>query len=150
MDPDLYKVVNKARLGLMHGKKSLVVYRDGKMAHHSDERGMTGLFNLVTSEPEIMKNAVVGDKIVGLAAAYLCIHAQVKAVFAMIISEEAIELLQKHQILPTWQTTVAYIVERDLSSRYKLDLQLAGVNSVTEAVERIRDFLSAVPREAGD
>lgn len=148
MDMATYKAVNRARVALTHGGKTFVIVGENKLLHYSDERGLYPLLNLVEAEPAKLKDAVVGDRIVGRAAALLCIAGQVKAVFALSIADEAIELLEKHGILATWGETVPYIVEKDLTSRYKLDLFLKDLDDPQMAAGQIRRYLNEHPAEA--
>jgi hypothetical protein len=147
MDQAVYKAANRARVALTHGEKTFVVMRDDKLIHHSNERGFKPVLDLMDSDPAKLEGSIVGDRIVGRSAAYLFIFSKVKAVFALSISDEAADLLEKHSILATWQETVPYIVERDLTSRYKLDIYIGDVDDPAKATEMIREYLEKNPRE---
>lgn len=149
MDATIYKAVNRARISLNQGEKTFVIADDKKLLHYSNKRGLEPLLDLMRNDPAALESAIIGDKIVGRAAALMCIFCNVKAVFALIISDEAIELLEKNGILATWQETVPYIVERDLSSIYKLDLYLKDVEDPNEAVEMIKEYEMALS-DSGD
>lgn len=142
MDPVIYKAANKARVALAHGEKTLIVVRDEKQLYYSTERGMRPLLDAIARGDELLNGSVVGDRIVGRAAALLCIYGKAKAVFGNSMSDEAIDLLEKNDILPVWRDAVPYIVERDLKSRYKLDLHVKDIEDPAEALEMIRDYLS--------
>lgn len=148
MDTATYKAVNRARVALTHGGKTFVIVGENKLLHYSDEHGLRPLLNLLESDPSQLKDAVVGDRIVGRAAALLCIAGRVKAVFALSIADEAITLFDKHGILATWGETVPYIVEKDLTSRYKLDLFLKDVEDPQMALDQIRKYLKEHQAEA--
>ena len=141
MDPVIYKAANKARVALAHGEKTLIVIRDEKQLHFSTERGMKPLLDIIDKDVELLNGSIVGDRIVGRAAAFLCIYGKARAVYASSMSDEAIELFEKYDILPTWQDAVPYIVERDLKSRYKLDLHVKDVEDPAVAVQMIRDYV---------
>lgn len=144
MDATTYKAVSRARISLNQGEKTFVIADDKKLLHYSNKRGLSPLLDLMQNDPAALEGAVIGDKIVGRAAALMCIFCNVKAVFALIISDEAIELLEQNSILATWQETVPYIVERDLSSIYKLDLYLKNVEDPNEAAEMIKEYETAL------
>jgi len=139
MDAVTYKAVNRARIALTHGEKTFVIVGENKLAYCSQKRGLTPLLELLDNEPSMLEGAIVGDRIMGRAAAMLCIYAKVKAVFAMSISDEAMELLEKHNILATWQETVAYIVEKDLKSKYKLDVLVKDEEDPAVAAKMIKE-----------
>ncbi|MDR1916810.1 MAG: DUF1893 domain-containing protein [Synergistaceae bacterium] len=150
MDESIFKAANKAKSALTHGGKTLVVIGDGKILHHSDQRGLTPLLNILDADPAKLEGAVIGDRFVGLASAFLCIYGRAKAVFALTIADDAIDLLGKHGVLATWQQTVPYIVERDLTSRYKLDLLVKDVEYPPEAAEMIRKYIANCADIASD
>jgi len=141
MDMAIYKAVNRARIALTHGDKTFVIVGDTKLAYYSEERGLYPLLNLIEQEPSKLEGSIIGDRIVGRAAALLCIFAKVKAVFALYIADEAVDLLENHGITATWRETVPYIVEKDLTSRYKLDLLLKDVEDPRQAVDMARQYL---------
>lgn len=142
MDPVIYKAANKARIALAHGEKTLIVIRDEKQLHFSVERGMKPLLDIIEKSPELLVGSIIGDRIVGRAAALLCVYGKAKAVFGNSMSDEAIDLLEKHDILPTWRDAVPYIVERDLKSRYLLDLHVKEIDDPAEAYRMIRDYVA--------
>lgn len=144
MDATTYKAVSRARISLNQGEKTFVIADDKKLLNYSNKHGLRPLLDLMQSDPAALENAIIGDKIVGRAAALMCIFCNVKAVFALIISYEAIELLEKNGILATWQETVPYIVEKDLSSIYKLDLYLKDVEDPNKAAEMIKEYEAAL------
>jgi hypothetical protein len=141
MDPLVYKAVNKARIALTHGGKTFVVVDDTKLLYFSKARGLSPLFEILDTRPELLENGIAGDRIIGRAAAMFFIYAKVKAVFGLSISDEAIDILQNRNIIVTWKETVPYIVERDLTSRYKLDLSIKDIEDPAEAVKQIREHL---------
>lgn len=140
MDEAMYKAVNRARVSLTHGEKTFVVVGETKLLHYSDGHRVKPFLDLIENDPSMLDGAVIGDRIVGRAAALLCAYCKVKAVFAMSISDEAIEILGAHNILATWRETVPYIVEKDLTSRYKLDVHLKDVDDPAQAVEMIKEY----------
>ncbi|MDR0671312.1 MAG: DUF1893 domain-containing protein [Oscillospiraceae bacterium] len=140
MDAATYKAVNRARVALTRGEKTFVIVGENKLLYHSDKRGLRPLLELIDSDPSRLEGSIVGDRIVGRAAALLLIRGRVKAVFAQLIADEAIDLLQRHGVLPTWQETIPYVVERDMTSRYKLDLYLKEVEDPQRAVAMIREY----------
>ena len=93
MDTATYKAVNRARVALTQGKKTFVIVDENKLLHYSEERGLYPLVNLIETEPSKLEGAVIGDRITGRAAALLCIAGNVKAVFSLIIADEAISSL---------------------------------------------------------
>ncbi|MDR1472773.1 MAG: DUF1893 domain-containing protein [Synergistaceae bacterium] len=140
MDEVIYKAANRARVALTHGGKTLVVIDGNKMAHYSDEHGLAPLLTLLETDALPPRGAVIGDRVVGRASAFLAICAGARAVYALTMADEAIDLLGGRGVLALWGETVPYIVERDLESRFKLDILLKDVENPAEALEIIRDY----------
>jgi len=140
MDEITYKTVNRARVALTHGEKTFVILNETKLLHYSDKHRVAPLLEAIESKPSMLMGAIVGDRIVGRAAALLCAYSNVRAVFAISISDEAIDILDKHNILATWQDTVPYIVEKDLSSRYRLDVHVKDIEDLEQAYIMIKDY----------
>ncbi|MGL5512876.1 MAG: DUF1893 domain-containing protein [Sporomusa sp.] len=140
MDAETYKAVNRARVALRHGDKTFVIVGEKKITYYSEKRGMTPLLELLDNGPSLLEGAIIGDRIMGRAVAMMCIHAKVKAVYAMSISDEAMDLLEEHGILATWQETVPYIVERDMISKYKLDVYIKDEADPAVATQMIKEY----------
>jgi len=140
MDEVTYKAVNRARVSLTHGEKTFVVFSETKLLHYSGKHRVEPFLDAIENNPSMLEGAIIGDRIVGRAAALLCVYSKVKAVFAISISDEAIGILDKHNILATWQDTVPYIVEKDLSSRYRLDVHLKDIEDPKQAFIMIKKY----------
>lgn len=92
------------------GGHSLVIENDGITTF--DGRGISDLFRLLHENPIILNGAVVADKIVGKAAAALMIIGKVKEVYADIISEPALALLENSAITVNYGLKVNHIINR--------------------------------------
>jgi hypothetical protein len=143
MDPLIYKALNRARIALSPGDKTFVVVNETSLLYHTGDRGLFPVLKLLDERAAFLENAVVGDKIVGRAATLLFLYAKVKAVYAAYISDEAVGILEDNNCIVTWRVTVPCIVERDLGSRYRLDVYLEGVSDPAEAEKKIREFLAS-------
>lgn len=149
MDQTTYKAVNRARIALTHGEKTFVIVGENTPVHYSAEHRVKPFLDLIDANPSLLDGAIVGDRIVGRAAALLCVYSKIKAVFAVSISDEAIDILGANNILATWQDTVEYIVEKDLKSRYKLDEHLKGIDDPAQAFEKIKKFEAEFAAQQG-
>src|SRR5688572_10826782 len=61
---------------LKAGALTLLVEREGRLVHASDRGGLKPLYDGVIVHPELFEGAEVADRVVGLAAAYLLVHAR--------------------------------------------------------------------------
>lgn len=87
------------------------VLTDGAYLYTSEQRGVKPLVQLLEQ-----KNAPTGlsaaDKVVGKATAWLYILLKIRELYALVISEPALHLLEKHGISVTYEQKVSHIVNR--------------------------------------
>lgn len=74
---------------LRAGGLTLLVEREGRLVHASDRGGLRPLYEGIIAHPQLFESADVADRVVGLAAAYLLVHARVARVATPLISKEA-------------------------------------------------------------
>jgi hypothetical protein len=79
----------------------------------SRERGVAPFFQAVQSMRKSLHNALVADRIVGLAVAMLCLHARVASVYADIASQGALDMLERKGVAVSNKNTVPYISNYD-------------------------------------
>lgn len=75
------------------GQVSLVVIREGKTVCEKKGMGIAPLLEIVTENRDLLKNALVEDKIVGKVAAMLMTLGMVKEVYALTVSEDGRDYL---------------------------------------------------------
>jgi phosphatidylglycerophosphatase A len=86
--------IELARSLLEEEKWDLVIVKGGQVLFSSQERGVAPFFQAVQSMGKILHNAVVADRIVGLAIAMLCLYARITSVYADIANQGAIDKLR--------------------------------------------------------
>ena len=94
---------------------SIQIEQDGQIIFQSAEPMLKPLFLCLNEQREQMRGATVIDKIVGLAAAYLCVLGQVGEVFAPLASESAKRFLAENHITLQASLIIPQIMNRDNS-----------------------------------
>jgi len=102
-----------ARSLLEADKWNVVIVKKGRVLFGSRERGIAPFFQAVQSIGKGLHNAAVADRIVGLAVAMLCLHARVRYVYAGILSQGALDMLEKKGVAVNCKTTVPHISNCD-------------------------------------
>lgn len=120
---------------------SLLVYNNEKLTTH-DNRGIQDLLELVSSQPERLKGAIVADKIIGKSAAALMTSCGVVEVHTNVICTPAREMFEKAGIKIFANKEVPMIRNRENSGMCPMDTRLEGIESVEECVE----ILQNIPR----
>ena len=120
---------------------SLLVYNNEKLTTH-DNRGIQDLLELVASQPERLKGAIVADKIIGKAAASLMTSCGVVEVHTNVICTPAREMFERAGIKIFAGKEVPLILNREKSGMCPMDTRLEGIDGVEECVE----ILQNIPR----
>jgi len=102
-----------AKLKLLEKDLSLVIVKNGKVIFETNKQGINGFLQAIEELNSNLVGSSVADKIVGVAAAILCVYAGVVSVFALTISEEGINLLEDNNITYMFKKKVLNILNRD-------------------------------------
>lgn len=105
--------IDLARSILEQKKLNLVMVKEGQVLFSSTERGIAPFFQAVEGIGKGLHNAAVADRIVGLAAAMLCLHARITSVYGGIVSRGALDLLKKRGVAASSGNTVPHISNYD-------------------------------------
>jgi hypothetical protein len=105
--------IDLARSLLEKEKWNLVMVKKGQVLFSSRERGIAPLFQAVEGIGKGLHNAVLADRIVGLAVAMLCLHAGITSVYAVIMSQGASDMLRRKGVAIDSKSTVPHISNYD-------------------------------------
>lgn len=105
--------IELARSLLEEEKWNLVMVKGGQVLFSSRERGVVPFFQAVQSMGNILHNAAVADRIVGLAVAMLCLHARITSVYASVASQGALDMLKGHGVTVSSKNIVSHISNYD-------------------------------------
>jgi len=92
---------------------SILIEKDGNIIFQSVDPMLKPLYTCLAEKRAQLKGATVYDKIVGRAAAYLCILGQVKQIVTPLASESAITVLTENNIKITAGKIIPLIKNRD-------------------------------------
>ncbi len=131
-----------AKLKLIEEDLSLVIVKKGKALFETQKQGITGFLEAIERLDKNLIAASVADKIIGVAAAMLCVYAGVASVFALTISEEGIKVLGDNNIAYRFEKTVPNILNRD--KKDVCPFEKLAMNSVSpeEAYVKLKSFAS--------
>ena len=101
----------KAKELLVQGDFTCVVLKDDKI-YTSKDRGVKPLLDWLEAKMNF-ENAVVADKVVGKAAAFLYVLLGVKEIYAGVVSEPALRVMERYGIKITYGEQVKAIRNRD-------------------------------------
>lgn len=130
-------------INILHeGQHSLVVEKEE--IYTFDGRGVSNLFQLLEENPALLYGSMVADKAIGKAAATLMALAKVKQVYADVVSQPAVELLESHKIPITYGNIVPYIINRTDTGSCPLEARCLSCVTLQECYAQIRNFMKEI------
>lgn len=87
-----------AKERLLAGDFSLVIVKQGATIFTSNKSGIRGIIEAIESCGSSLLGAAAADRVVGKAAALLCVYAEFSSVYACLISKPATEVLTKSSL----------------------------------------------------
>ena len=127
-----------------HSDYTCVLCRENQV-YKSRLRGIRPLLQFV-SEGTPLKGFSAADRIVGKAAAMLFVLAEVKEVFAPVMSAGAIEAFRKYEISASCNQCVQTIVNRSGSGPCPMELAVAQISDPQEALHAVRETAERLAR----
>ncbi len=113
-------------------------------------RGVAPLLHLYDAHKEKMPQGSIVDKVIGRAAAFIAINGKVRYVHGELMSEDAVALLQKHNIETSYTKLVPRILNRKLDGLCPLEQAVEGIDDPTQALDAIRLKLEALKQAQGN
>lgn len=123
--------IEKAKELLKNGDYTCVILKDAT-AFTSKDRGVKPLLDWIDSKCDF-KDAVVADKVVGKAAAFLYVLLKVSKIYAVVLSEPALKVLESHNIEVVYEQKVVAIRNRDNTGYCPMESAVWDIESPEEA-----------------
>ena len=120
------------------GEASAVAARDGVIVARETGRGVMPILALMDGGH--LRGAIVVDKVIGRAAASVAIVGGARRVHALLMSEDAKNLLEKRGVAATAEKVVPKILNRDLSASCPMEAAVVGETEPEKMVEALKTF----------
>lgn len=128
-------------INLLHaGNYSCVIANKEKIRTFT-QRGIADLYDLLLSEPDFLKEALIADKVVGKGAAALMILGGIKELYTDLISTKALELFRQWNIEVSFAEEVPFIWNRDRTGGCPVETLCDNVESPADMLPLIRNFI---------
>lgn len=128
-----------AKTTLLENDYSIVLVKENKIVNTSRKNGLLPILDLYNNDKSILESAIVADKVIGKAAALILKEANIKELYAELISENAIELLDKTNIKYKYNKKVREIRNRDNTSICPIEELALESNNADELIEKIKE-----------
>lgn len=140
MTPDL----DKAQKELYASGDTLIVVKDEVVIARRREKRIKPLLDITIEWGESIKGAVLADKVIGKGAALLAVKAGITAVYAVMISEPALVVLQKYHIPVFYEQLVTAIENQTRTGLCPIEKLVSNIDHPGEGYEAIRMFVYKV------
>ena len=131
---------------MLHHKGCSCVITDGRELKMFHQRGVKDLYEILTSQPELLRDAFIADKIVGKGAAALMILGKIDSLYTDTISEAALKLLKSYDIEVKYDTLVPHIINRAGTGMCPVESLCKEIATAEECLPLIRDFIQQLGR----
>jgi uncharacterized membrane protein len=149
----IYKNISKKHLTksdairmIEDGSKSCVVVRDNKIINTSSSKGISHILKLY--ETGVLTNTYVADAIIGKAAAMIFSLSGVKGCYGHIMSKEALNWLNSHNIEATYNTLTDNIINRKGDGICPMEATVADVNDEKTAVVLLKAKIEELQKKS--
>ncbi len=124
---------------VLHTKGYTCVAQQGGQLYTATERGIRPLMHWL--ESGILHGAVLADKVIGKAAAFLLEKGGAKAIYADVISIPAAEVLERAEIEYGFKTKVPYIQNRTGDGICPMENAVLSTENADEAYLKLQAIL---------
>lgn len=123
-------------------KLNLVVVKKGETLVSSRDRGIYPLFKTVLDKGGSLTGAAVADRIVGSAAAMLCLYAGVASAYAGTASQKALELLKEQGVDVVSDSVVPYILNHDGTDLCPFEKLAQNISNPSQLFSALESFFA--------
>ncbi len=115
----------------------------GDEVYHSFERGVKPLVEFIDKNISLCDFSA-GDKVVGKATAFLYVLAEVKEVYAVVISKSAIDVFEKYGIKYQFDKKADYIINRNGDGYCPMETAVMNAENPQSALKAIKEKLKTL------
>ena len=133
-----------AKMKLIERDLSLVIVKNEKILFKTKKQGVNGFLQAIASLNQELVNASVADKIVGVAAAMLCVYSGISSIFTLTISEGGIKTLEDNNISIVYEEKVSNILNQKKTDVCPFEKLAIGSNTPKEAYEKLKYFANQI------
>jgi hypothetical protein len=136
------EILNRAKKLLKEQNLSFVAINNSEIIT-SDKKGVAPIMELIGQNNRLISGAIVADKVIGGAAAFLLVKCGVSYIYGEIMSEKAISVLQKYNVPYSYGNLVPYIKNRRGDGLCPMEQLCLDVHTPDEAYEKIKEFINS-------
>ena len=116
------------------GEATCVVARPGKEIEISREKGIRPLLLWLRGDEDSLQGAVIADRIIGRAAAFLAVYGGARAVYGEVMSADAVPILEEAGIVYSYKIITEKIINRKGDGPCPMEQAVSSVRDPSRAV----------------
>jgi hypothetical protein len=137
-----------AKLKLIKENLSLVIVKNGKVIFETKKQGISGFLEAIEKLDKNLVASSAADKLVGVAAAMLCVYAGVGSVFVLTISDGGTRVLEDNNIAYLFEKKVSHILNRSKNDVCPFEKLAMSSGSPDEAYVKLKSLASELMRKS--
>ena len=137
-----------AKLKLIKEHLSLVIVKNGAVIFETKKQGVSGFLQAIKELNQGLVGAAVADKIVGVAAAMLCVYSGVSSVFALTISEGGLRVLEDNNIVCLFEKKVSNILNRNKTDVCPFEKLAMTSENAEDVYVKLKSFANQMMRKS--
>lgn len=130
----LQQLQNKASYSLVAAREQFLFV--------SHERGIAPIMDQIAKHTTYFQDCMIVDQVIGKAAAMMLVRSRVSYVYGKVMSEGAVQVLNKHQIPYSYDTLVPYIINRSNDGMCPMEQTVKDLDDVEEAYDALAGKLA--------
>ena len=113
--------------------------KENEIVYKSESKGLQSLISLYKTKKNTLEDSSIADKVIGRAAALILVDSNIKEVYADLISQNAIDILDKSNIPYEYKAQVKEIRNRDNTGMCPMEELSLKCVSADELIEKIEE-----------
>ena len=129
-----------AKERLLKGNLALVFVKNSISIYETNTGGLGGFLKAIKDLGKNLNKSSVADKVVGKAAALLCIYSQVKSVYAVNLSESGSLILKKQGIQFDYENLIPLVLNAKKTEQCPFEKLVENESDPKTAYLKIQKF----------
>lgn len=142
-------VLDEARQLIQEGQADCVIIHDGKIVSTGKGRGIAPLLSIYHNTPELLRGALVVDKIIGKAAAMILVLGGAKSAHGLVMSAAARAYLQKYKVVAGNDRCVDMITARTGAGICPIEQSVLAIDNPASGLAAMEQRLGELRHAAG-
>lgn len=132
-----WSALEQARNNIASGASDCILLKNNVIVDKEKGRGISPLLTIYKNRKYNLEESVVVDKVIGKAAAILCVATGVREVFAEVMSIPAARFLKENNILRSWNILSPNVKNRSGDGICPMEFLVLNEEDIQQGVDKI-------------